>query len=65
MESLCDEARPLLLGYGDPNASGPVFRHWCEQSAVPWAAHCTVGVLLVLICALSVAGNLLVVVVFT
>ncbi|GFY51720.1 rhodopsin, GQ-coupled [Trichonephila inaurata madagascariensis] len=65
MGSLCDEARPLLLGYGDPNASGAVFRHWCEQTAVPWAAHCAVGVLLVLICAFSVAGNLLVVVVFT
>ncbi|KAF8795597.1 Rhodopsin like protein [Argiope bruennichi] len=74
--SLCDGSWDLVRSYGvrlpsEADAlnvsaiTDPVFRHWCQQKPVSELSHYFVGVLLVLICVISIIGNLLVVVVFT
>ncbi|XP_015907951.2 rhodopsin, GQ-coupled [Parasteatoda tepidariorum] len=59
--SICDKSRDFIESYGNET----VFGHWCQFESVSSTAHYTVGILLVIICILSVAGNLLVVIVFS
>ncbi|XP_054724911.1 rhodopsin-like [Uloborus diversus] len=75
--SLCSGSRELLESYGilKPANEGessnfsfvvdPVFSHWCNYDPVSHASHYFVGTLLIVICIMSITGNLLVVVVFS
>ncbi|KAG8189175.1 hypothetical protein JTE90_018466 [Oedothorax gibbosus] len=74
--SICDKSANLLESYNvlrnssnsflnSSTIQDPVFQHWCTYGPPSYGAHMAVGLLLGAICAASVAGNLLVVVVFT
>lgn len=75
--SLCDGSKQLLENYGfflTTNSSAinrtnrtvdSVFNHWCHYDSVPEVAHYLIGTILIIICTLSITGNLLVIIVFS